>query len=802
MTKWVLASQAESNTKFPMNAPTIPIQVKPISQSLDYILEHSCSVARFGDGEMNIIGGHSIPYQDYDPQLASELKEILGLESDKSLMVCLPEVFENREGYTEAFNHFWLGHLQHYQDYYRQICKAPWYGNAFISRPYMDLADKGLATTYFQTLKQIWTGKDILIVEGKTSRSGVGNDLFQAAKSIQRIICPSKNAYAQIEDILTAIEAYGKGKLVLLMLGPTAKALVYRLAKTGIQAIDIGHIDSEYEWFTMQAQSKIKLQHKHTAEHNFDQDIVFTEDQDYLRQIVLDLTGEIKHQLPIPQIKVSLLLPIYNETSLTTIEKICKQSYKNIQLILLNYDPEMTIQMEDIRSKSLLDVENIAILKIGSETKLEQDLLELVEGQYLLSLNHIDDLDDRLLEKAIDSAEKYQSEIVLLENSIFDENDGNYYFYDKLFNEKILRAETVKGYFETSPRHQNYLTNNYAKLFKTSYVKENHINLTQDFTPETYNSDKISYVKENLYVYKKIKEELVSVIVPVYNVENYLSQCLDSIIHQTYKNLEIILVNDGSTDGSGKICDDYAAKDGRIKVIHQENGGLSDARNKGLDLITGQFVTFVDSDDYLENNCIHTLYTYACTCKTDISIGKFIKFEENTSQFLFHNHLNNGNKIEFLTGDQCLERHHQYFLGIFVNAWAKLYRTSLFNDSNPCKSIRYPLGVLHEDQYTTHKLFFKSNKIVFVNDYLYVYRVRENSITNTLLSDKRIMDNIRGLEEKIVDFCLLNKDMTLLREYYLFYLNDYKAYLENNHRQNSDVYEFIQKRLGTYSNWK
>lgn len=510
----------------------------------------------------------------------------------------------------------------------------------------------------------------------------------------------------------------------------------------------------------------------------------------------------VTHMKQIQQTKVSLLLPVYNETSLTTIEKICKQSYKNIQLILLNYDPEMTIQMEDIRSKSLLDAENIVILKIDSETKLEQDLLKLVEGQYLLSLNHIDDLDDRLLEKAIDSAEKYQSEIVLMENCIFDENDGNYYFYNKLFDEEILRAETVKTKFQDSPRHQNYLTNNYAKLFKTSYVKENHINLTQDFTPETYNTDKISYVKENLYVYKKIKEELVSVIVPVYNVEKYLSQCLDSIIHQTYKNLEIILVNDGSTDGSGKICDDYAAKDGRIKVIHQENGGLSDARNKGLDLMTGQFVTFVDSDDYLENNCIHTLYTYAYTCKTDISIGKFIEFEENTSQFLFHNHLNNGNKIEFLTGDQCLERHHKYFLSIFVTAWAKLYRTSLFNDSNPCKKIRYPLGVLHEDQYTTHKLFFKSNKIVFVNDYLYVYRVRKNSITNTPLSDKRIMDNIRGLEEKIIDFCLLNKDMTLLREHYLFYLNNYKAYLENNHRQNSAVYEFIQKRLGTYSNWK
>ncbi|WP_153046322.1 glycosyltransferase family 2 protein, partial [Streptococcus suis] len=88
-------------------------------------------------------------------------------------------------------------------------------------------------------------------------------------------------------------------------------------------------------------------------------------------------------------------------------------------------------------------------------------------------------------------------------------------------------------------------------------------------------------------------------------------ECLDSILNQTYQNLEIILVNDGSTDSSGKICDDYAAKDGRIKVIHQENGGLSDARNKGLDAMTGQFVTFVDSDDYLGNHCIKTLYIHA-----------------------------------------------------------------------------------------------------------------------------------------------------------------------------------------------
>ncbi|HFI0794571.1 TPA: glycosyltransferase family 2 protein [Streptococcus suis] len=173
-----------------------------------------------------------------------------------------------------------------------------------------------------------------------------------------------------------------------------------------------------------------------------------------------------------------------------------------------------------------------------------------------------------------------------------------------------MNKEIVKNAFNTSIKHKNYLTNNYCKLFKASYVKERNINFVRDFTIESYDTDKISYVKENLYVYRKIKEELVSVIVPVYNVEKYLVQCIDSIINQTYQNLEIILVNDGSTDNSGKICDEYAKKDSRIKVIHKENGGLSDARNKGLDFMTGEYVTLVDSDDYLEHNCIENLYIY------------------------------------------------------------------------------------------------------------------------------------------------------------------------------------------------
>ncbi|HFI0794572.1 TPA: hypothetical protein ACGO6M_000139 [Streptococcus suis] len=185
-----------------------------------------------------------------------------------------------------------------------------------------------------------------------------------------------------------------------------------------------------------------------------------------------------------------------------------------------------------------------------------------------------------------------------------------------------------------------------------------------------------------------------------------------------------------------------------------------------------------------------------------MSIGKFARFREDTGEFFFGDYQNSGDKIEMLTAEQCFEKNHKYFLDVFVTAWAKLYKTSLFNDSDPYKSIRYPIGVYHEDQYTTHKLFLKSKKIVFVNENLYVYRTREDSITSKPLSDKRIMDNIRGLEAKIIDFTLLDEDMKLLREHYVFYLNFYKDILEKYQKQNSEVYEYIQKCLVTHSHWK
>ena len=268
------------------------ISVLSIDQSLDYLLEKGASVVRFGDGEMDLIAGRSIPYQEYNSALSIRLREIMAMESSERLMVCLSDVFTGIERYSIDTQNFWKAHLQHNLADYLEICQASWYGSTFISRPYIDLEDKTPSAGYFAKLKELWQDKDLLIVEGETSRSGVGNDLFDGAKSIQRIICPSRNAFSKLEAIKQAVREYADNRLILTMLGPTAKVLVYDLVQEGYRALDIGHIDSEYEWFRMGASHKVKLSHKHTAEHNFYQDIEFRDDQAYDSQIVANLAQE------------------------------------------------------------------------------------------------------------------------------------------------------------------------------------------------------------------------------------------------------------------------------------------------------------------------------------------------------------------------------------------------------------------------------------------------------------------------------------------------------------------------------
>ncbi len=274
--------------------PKFNIEVKDVSESLDLILENRKSVVRFGDGEFDLIRGDSIPYQDYEPELAEKLKKIILRGNFNNTLVCLPDVFKSLDRYNHYAEDFYNSVFFPKNDHFlKEIAQTNnWYGSTFISRPYIDLVDKSKSTETFTKLKQLWQGRDLLIVEGALTRSGVGNDLFADAKSIKRILCPAKDSYQQIDKIEQAIRANAENRLILLMLGPTAKVIVDDLQDLSNQMIDIGHIDSEYEWFKMGATYKVKLENKHTAEFNFDEDISGVHDQAYQDEIVARIIGE------------------------------------------------------------------------------------------------------------------------------------------------------------------------------------------------------------------------------------------------------------------------------------------------------------------------------------------------------------------------------------------------------------------------------------------------------------------------------------------------------------------------------
>ena len=271
------------------------ISVMSIDETLDQLLEMEQSLIRFGDGEFNLINGNSIAYQEYQENLAQEMREILlhADDTENKVLICLPEIFEIFKGnflQNEDSEKFWKQVLDDHGRFFQETCQAKGYGSSWISRPYIDNKDKSHAITQFEKIKSLFDHKDILIVEGATTRSGVGNDLFNNALSIKRIICPSHHAFSKVDVIQQAILDHAPGRLILLMLGPTAKILAYRLSQLGYRALDLGHIDPEYEWMKMGAETRVQLKHKHTAEFNFDQGIEFIEDEDYNSQIVADLS--------------------------------------------------------------------------------------------------------------------------------------------------------------------------------------------------------------------------------------------------------------------------------------------------------------------------------------------------------------------------------------------------------------------------------------------------------------------------------------------------------------------------------
>ncbi len=274
--------------------------------------------------------------------------------------------------------------------------------------------------------------------------------------------------------------------------------------------------------------------------------------------------------------------------------------------------------------------------------------------------------------------------------------------------------------------------------------------------------------------------ELISIIVPIYNVENYLDECVKSIIAQTYKNLEIILVDDGSTDDSGKKCDEWGRKDNRVKVIHKENGGLSDARNVGIDCAKGKYISFIDSDDYIEKDMIEYLLNLIIEKHTEISVCNYKKVYEN-KVFDFKNPKPKREKVKKYSSLEAL-RQLLKDKKIQNYAWNKLYLKELFTEE-----CYYPVGRKMEDIGTTYLLFYNAKNIAVSNLIKYNYRQRKGSIVNNQ-DVKFIIDKFELSKERF--HSINNKNIELI-ENYIDYTN---KFLEIYRKDNEEIKKYIEDK--------
>lgn len=240
-----------------------------------------------------------------------------------------------------------------------------------------------------------------------------------------------------------------------------------------------------------------------------------------------------------------------------------------------------------------------------------------------------------------------------------------------------------------------------------------------------------------------IRRPLVSIIIPIYNVEKYLEECFASVVNQTYKNIEIILVDDGSTDDSGKIADKLAEGNVRATVIHKKNGGLSDARNVGMRTARGEYITFIDSDDYVDKEFVRVLVDAATESDADIAQC------DNSRRI---KDMGNGSgKLTILSGQDAFVSMMK-FKSISPPAWGKLYKKSLFDNSG----LTFPVGRIHEDTAILYKLIYFANKIACIDTRLYYYRLNNNSIMTARYTNKHY-DSVLAYHDELDKFVKLNR---------------------------------------------
>ena len=267
------------------------VQVFDTAETLEAIRKQKYSLSRFGDGEFDLILGKGLKFQKFDARLAEKLKNILSQPIDAHpCKVAIPHVYASLKGMTYNSRKFWsMYFVENREKIYGLLDSKYHYYDAQVTRIYVNRRCKTEAYAYFQQWKSIWRDQDILLVEGKSSRFGAGNDLFDEAKSVERILCPARDAFDHYDEILNTITEHGKNKLVLLVLGPTATALACDLSCRGIWAIDSGNLDMEYEWSKIRAKKQTAIAGKYTHEAENGTQVSEVSDARYEKQIIAQI---------------------------------------------------------------------------------------------------------------------------------------------------------------------------------------------------------------------------------------------------------------------------------------------------------------------------------------------------------------------------------------------------------------------------------------------------------------------------------------------------------------------------------
>lgn len=286
-------------------------------------------------------------------------------------------------------------------------------------------------------------------------------------------------------------------------------------------------------------------------------------------------------------------------------------------------------------------------------------------------------------------------------------------------------------------------------------------------------------------------DELISVIVPIYNTEKYLVECVESLRKQTYSNIEIILVDDGSTDASIEICDEFAEKDSRVRVFHKKNEGVAVARNFGIQQSNGQYVVIVDSDDIAVDRMIEVLYTQIKENDADIAVGNYYIYDESDGNFYYYI-TDDDYCVEVLSSQELIDRQAgawKWNSTAFMLTTFKLYNKVLFDD------VSFTHGRRFDDEASTHRLFLRSKKTVFVNDNVYLYRRRSGSIMRSKFDLSWASDLVEVFSKKISDLVLAGLDVSVMRIRFVNLLKDYKQTLEYHHLTDTEEYKDICFRL-------